>query len=188
MTDGSGSRGAPAADTRLPPTVSSPALLDRDADGPSDARFRQMVFDLLHLEAQMREARDRLGAALGISGPGYAILMTIARYQGEAGIRVRDVAARLHVTGAFVTAEVNKLVAGGQVAKSPDPADGRAVLLRLTPAALGQVRALTPQIRAVNDYFFGDLTRDEFEVLAAFGARVGGRSAAAFFDVVMPAA
>lgn len=169
---------------RLPATTSADALLD----GGSDERFRQMVFDLLHLEAQMREARDRLGAQIGVSGPAYAILMTVARYQAEKGVRVREVAAKLHVTGAFVTGEANKLVRQGLVEKHPDPSDRRGVLLRLAPDGEAKIGGLTPQIRAVNDYFFGDLSRDEFETLARLSARFGNRSAAAFFDVFQSAA
>ncbi len=168
----------------LPLTVSAENLLD---DG-SDERFRQMVFDLLHLEAQMREARDRLGAALSVTGPAYAILMTIARHQRTSGVRVHEVAAKLHVTGAFVTAEANKLVADGLVEKRADPADRRGVCLSLTPAAQQRIRALAPQIRAVNDYFFGDMSRAEFEALSNLAARLGNRSAAAYFDVFQPAA
>ena len=168
----------------LPLTVSAESLLDQG----SDERFRQMVFDLLHLEAQMREARDRLGGALGVTGPAYTILMTIGRYQAEEGVRVREVAAKLHVTGAFVTAEANKLVARGLVEKRADPADRRGVRLSLSVDAEARLRVLAPQIRAVNDYFFGDLSRAEFETLSGLAARFGKRSAAAFFDVFQPAA
>lgn len=185
---------------RLPLTVSSDALLDSEAAGRSDARFRQMIYDLLHMEAQLREARDRLGAALGIAGPAYAILMTIARADEPkdgaarrtadtaAGIRVRDVADRLHVSGAFVTAEANKLQQAGLVAKARDPDDGRAVRLHLTAEGRRRIIDLAPQIRAVNDHLFGDLTRDEFNVLARVAARTGRKSAAAFFDAFLPAA
>ncbi len=172
---------------RLPATVSAESLLE---DG-SDERFRQMILDLLHLEAQMREARDRLGAALGVTGPAYAILMTIGRSQGAdgvGGIRVREVAAKLHVTGAFVTGEANKLVIAGLVEKRPDPGDRRGVRLCLTSVAEAQVEALAPRIRAVNDYFFGDLSRTEFDTLSRLGARLGNRTAAAFFEVFQPAA
>ena len=169
---------------KLPPTVSTEALLD---DGADD-RFRQMLYDLLHLEAQMREARDRLGAELGVTGPTYAILMTIARYQGGGGIRVREVAAKLHVTGAFVTAEANKLVAAGVVGKRPDPGDRRGVRLALTAEGEARIEAIAPQIRAVNDYFFGDMTRAEFAAISKLAARLGNRSAAAFFEVFAPAA
>jgi len=167
------------ADFALPPTISSPNLLDDNGEQPSDRRFRQMIYDLLHLETQMRAARDRLGAAMGVSGPAYAILMAIAQFQDTdpsgAGLRVSDVAARLHVTGAFVTAEVNRLVAEGLIEKRRDPEDGRAVRLALSQAGAARVMALAPKIRAVNDHFFGDLSAVEFDTLSTIVARMGDR-------------
>ena len=118
--------------------------------------------------------------------------MTIARHHDPAGasigIRVRDAADRLHVSGAFVTSEANKLLQAGLVAKARDPDDGRAVRLRLTAQGRQRILDLAPQIRAVNDHLFGELTREEFDVLARVAARAGRKSAAAFFEAFLPAA
>lgn len=161
---------------RLPRTVSAQALLD----GSGDDRFRQMVYDLLHLEMQMREARDRLAAAMGVSGPAYAILMTIGQQPG--GIRVGDVAARLHVSGPFVTAEAGRLQQDGLVEKRVDPADRRAVLLHLSSEGRKRIDRLASGIRRVNDYFFGDLDRTEFDMLARIARRFGDKSVAALLE------
>jgi DNA-binding MarR family transcriptional regulator len=165
-------------------TVSAEALLDNG----SDARFRQLILDLLHFGAQVRDSRDRLGGMIGLSGPAYAMLVTITRQDDGAGIRVRDVAARLHVTGAFVTAEANKLVKRELIEKRPDPGDRRGVLLSLTDAGRREMAGLAPKIRAVNDYFFGDMSRAEFNALCKLSARLGARSAVAFFEVHQSAA
>ena len=66
-----------------------------------------------------------------------------------------------------------------------DVAEARLVL---TAEAERRITALAPQIRAVNDYFFGDLSRAEFDALSKLAARFGNRSAAAFFEVMAPAA
>lgn len=160
----------------LPLTTSTEALLE---DG-SDRRFRQMVYDLLHLEAQMREARDRLAAAMGVSGPAYAIMMVIGQ---NGGIRVGDVAARLHVSGAFVTVETGRLMRQGLVVKRQDPADRRAVLLRLSEEGRARIERIAPTIRVVNDYFFGDLTRAEFDVMSRVTRRLGEKSVSALLNV-----
>lgn len=165
----------------LPPTVTLDALLDREGGRATDRRFRQMLYDLLYLESRMREARDRLGGAIGLTGPGYTVLMTVAQYRDSsapgAGVRVRDVADRLHVSGAFVTAEVNRLVARGLVSKRPDPADGRAVRLVVTAAGHREICTLLPRIRAVNDHFFRGLSQAEFLTLSSLAARLGGQAA-----------
>lgn len=161
---------------RAPPTVSGEVLLEDGGDG----RFRQMVHDLLSLETQMRAMRDHFGAELGTSGPGYAVVMAVARLQGETGVGVNAVARYLHVTGPFVTAEAGKLVKAGLLAKQPNCQDRRGVLLTLAPEGERRVMEIAPLVRAANDYFFGSLTAREFAVLKGVAARLGKKSAGAF--------
>lgn len=155
-------------DFRLPPTVSSKALTE---DG-SDARFRQMVYDLFTVSVRMNAVRDALAKALGVSGPQYSILMAIARLEGSEGVPVNRVADQLHVTGPFVTVEAGKLVRRGFIEKRKNPGDGRSVLLRLSANGAKRLTALAPAVRAVNDRFFGALTRDEFLNLARIAAEL----------------
>jgi DNA-binding MarR family transcriptional regulator len=169
-------QGDGAAAFRPPLSTSAAALLENGSDG----RFRAMVYDLLALEAQMREARDRLAVEMGVSGPGYMIVMVIAQKQAE-GIGINSIARQLHVSGAFVTTEVGKLVRAGLVDKRRNPEDRRGVLLRLTAAGEARVKAIAPDIRAVNDYFFGDLRAAEFDSLSRLAARLGSKSAAECF-------
>jgi DNA-binding MarR family transcriptional regulator len=75
---------------------------------------------------------------------------------------VRRVADRLHVSGAFVTAETGKLVDRGLLEKRPNPRDRRGVLLSLTAAGRDRIEAVAPLIRAVNDRFFASLDGADF--------------------------
>lgn len=160
------------SDHPLPPTVSEPALLS----GGTDARFRQMVYDLFTVSVRMEAVRDALACELGVSGPQYSILMAIARLAGSDGVPVRSVADQLHVTGAFVTVEAGKLVRLKLVEKSPNPKDGRSVLLRLSERCAERLERLAPKVRAVNDRFFGVLDRGDFETLARAAAALVQRS------------
>jgi DNA-binding MarR family transcriptional regulator len=159
-------------DHPLPPTVSAPALLS----GGSDARFRQMVYDLFTVSVRMEAVRDALAKELGVSGPQYSILMAIARLAGSDGVPVRQVADQLHVTGAFVTVEAGKLVRLKLVEKSPNPNDGRSVLLRLSARGADRLERLAPKVCAVNDRFFGVLDRGDFETLARAASALVQRS------------
>jgi DNA-binding MarR family transcriptional regulator len=153
---------------RPPPTVSRPALLD---DGKTDRAFRRMVYDLMTVGARMQEVRDRLAAEMGVSGPQYAILMAIAHLQDEdGGAGVRAVARRLHVSGPFVTAQVNRLVDAGLVEKAPNPDDGRGVLLAIGAAGRAVIDRTAPSIRAANDTFFGNLDARDFDNLCRLAA------------------
>jgi len=150
----------------LSATVSASDLLE----GGSDARFRQLVYDLFTVSVRMEAVRDALARDLGVSGPQYSILMAIARLAGSDGVAVRLVADQLHVTGAFVTVEAGKLVRLGLVEKSPNPRDGRSVLLRLSERGGAALEDISPKVRSINDRFFGRLDRADFTNLARAAA------------------
>jgi len=157
-----------------PVSVSRRALLD--ADG-RDRSFRRTVHDLMTVGMRMQEVGNRLAAALGVTGPQYSILMAIAHLQDEAdGAGVRTVARRLHVSGPFITAQVNRLVADGLVDKSPDPDDGRAVRLQLSARGRRALEDLAPTIRAANDLFFAPLDAVDFAALSDIAARLEASS------------
>jgi len=143
-------------------TVSRRALLS----GGNDQLFREMVTDLITISLTMESVRATLGARIGITGPQYSILVAIFRMRPGEHVRVRDVAAYLHVSAAFVTAEAGKLAQGGLIQKLPSASDGRSRLLSLTRRGEAQLERLTPDIREVNDRFFASLDRSDFVCLS----------------------
>lgn len=150
----------------LPATVSRAALLDSG----SDERFRHLVYDLLTIATRMEAVREHLARQIGISAPQYSLVMAIAQFQGKVGVSVGALAKVLHVSSAFVASETGKLARQGLVVKRQNSKDRRGVLLSLTRAARQQIVRITPEIRAVNDRFFGPLSRAVFESLAATSA------------------
>ncbi|WP_436975885.1 MarR family winged helix-turn-helix transcriptional regulator [Nocardia salmonicida] len=82
-----------------------------------------------------REMERRVFAALGAAGhaeltPAKARL--VARI-GPTGTRLTDLAAQAQVTKQTASALADQLVRAGYLERVPDPSDGRARLLRLTP-------------------------------------------------------
>jgi DNA-binding MarR family transcriptional regulator len=121
----------------------------------------------------MQDVRDHLAAGIGVSGPQYAILMTIFHMRSEAeGAGVRAVGRRLHVSGPFVTAQANRLVELDLVEKRPNPADGRGVLLCLTAEGRRRISDAAPAIQEANDVFFAALSKVDFLVLGDIVARL----------------
>ena len=143
-------------------TVSRRALLS----GGNDQLFREMVTDLITISLTMESVRATLGARIGITGPQYSILVAIFRMRHGEHVRVRDVAAYLHVSAAFVTAEAGKLAQRGLIRKLTSTFDGRSRLLSLTRRGEAQLERLTPDIREVNDRFFASLDRSDFVCLS----------------------
>ncbi len=141
-----------------PLTVSHRALL---VDG-SDIEFRRLIVRLVQIEERLRHARAYLGRQAGLTGPQYSLLMAVAYLQGATGIAVRSLARELRVTSAFITSESRRLIERGLLAKRPNPHDSRSTLVTVTPAGRRAIERLVPEVRAVNDLFFGHLSRPAF--------------------------
>ena len=142
------------------PTISRSQLM---VDG-SDQAFRQFVHDMLAFSARLQAVRDQLGGAIGLSGTQYTVLIAIAHLSGAGGkVGVNQVAEHLHFSGAFITIEVNKLVATGLVEKEIDSEDRRRVVLRITAKARALLNELASVQRPVNDRLFDCLSASDFE-------------------------
>src|SRR5687768_9627871 len=150
---------------KTPLTVSRPALL---AQG-SDAEFRGLIHDLIAYGHRLDACRDAFAAIAGISGVQYEILMLVSRADG---LPVGEVAARLHRSGAFITIEANKMAERGILDKGSDPADGRKVLLKLTPAGFGLLERIAPYQQRVNDTLFEFVDARRFRELRALAAQL----------------
>jgi DNA-binding MarR family transcriptional regulator len=151
---------------QVPATVSATELLDRG----SDRQFRGLVQDLLTVARRLELARDYFGRLINVTGPQYHLLMTVAQLQGAQGVSVGTVAQAMHVSSAFVTAETGKLSGLGVLRKRPNPQDRRGALLSLTQGGRSKMDRIIPEIRAVNDLFFGRLDAHSFSDLCASAA------------------
>jgi len=165
------SKAKKAPNPLLPLSVSSEALL---VDG-SDIEFRELVHDMLAFGAIVQDVRNRLGALIGLSGTQYTILMAIARLADRASnLGVNELARHLHLSGAFVTIEVNNLVNEGLVPKTANPEDRRRVVLSLTQEGQLKLNQLGQVQQPANDSLFGDLTRAEFLALRKIMSKLAG--------------
>jgi DNA-binding MarR family transcriptional regulator len=147
----------------VPATVSATQLLNQG----SDRQFRGLVQDLLTIARRLETARDYFGSLINVTGPQYHLLMTVAQLQGTLGVSVGAVAQAMHVSSAFVTSETGKLCTLDLLRKRPNPQDRRGALLSLTQAGRLKMDRLIPEIRAVNDLFFGELKAQSFSELCS---------------------
>ena len=144
-------------------TVSRPALLDEG----SDAAFRELIHNLTAYAHHIVACRDGFGALIGLTGVQYEVLMIVRQFGGAEGISVGQLAARLHRSGAFATMATGKLAERDLIKKRTDPADGRRVLLVVSPSGEALVRSLASFQRQVNDVLFGGIDKRRFEALSA---------------------
>lgn len=161
-------------------TTTLPQLLD-DGD---DIKFRHLIYNVLAFSSRVDSVRNGLGALMGLTGTQYSVLITIRMLRGEGrSAGVVDVADYMHVTGAFVTSEINKLVKLGLVAKVPDETDRRRVSLSITPAGEERLAALLEHQVPVNDILFGNITREEFETLCSVFERLVDQGESAVVEI-----
>jgi DNA-binding MarR family transcriptional regulator len=149
-------------------TVARPELLDRNGDG----EFRRLLYNFFAFGSQLDEARGRFAAFIGLSPTQYMALIVISRADPKVEIGISQVASQLHLSSAFVTIEVNKLVGDGLVRKVPHSSDRRRVRLVVTPAGYDRLERLAAVQRPVNDALFATLDRQEFVHLAGIMTRL----------------
>ena len=147
-----------------PLTVTRRALLV----GGSDVEFRRLIYRLLLVEERLRRARDFLAKRIGLSGPQYTLLITVAYLQGATGITVRSLARNLRVTSAFITSESRRLIERRLLAKRTNPHDSRSTLISVTAAGRRRIDKLVPELRTVNNAFFGHVSAPSFRSAARF--------------------
>ncbi len=146
------------------PTVSHDSFLA----GGNDRQFRQMVHDALAFSARLEAARDGFARLIGLTGVQYTILIAVNHRQLVQKVSVSGVAEHLHLSGAFITNETNKLVRLGLLLKEQDPDDGRRLMLRTTPEAHRRLAELAEVQCEVNDELFAPLAESgNFEAFAA---------------------
>lgn len=144
-----------SSDEPFPPlSIDAPVWLR----GGSDTHFRELVYNLLSFSSQVLKSRESFAAYIGVTAPQHSILMAVA----EAGeVSVGQVAAALHVTSPFATAELRKLEKRGLIVRRTSPSDARSTIVTLTPLAKQLIREVAPMRRMVNEVVYGSLTAEE---------------------------
>ena len=142
--------------------------------------YRQMLTNFFALSARLEAARARIGALIGVSGPQWTMLMTIAECSPEPGIRASIIADKMNVSRPFVATETAKIIRAGLVLRRADPEDARSAMLTLTERGAQEIRRLMPTIQLVNDIGFSGFSRQQFQGFCHMLETLLKDSAAAF--------
>jgi DNA-binding MarR family transcriptional regulator len=109
--------------------------------------------------------RELLSHALPeLGGQGFSALAAIYR---RAPARASDIAHALGVDLSVVSRQVRVLLEAGYVEREPDPEDGRALLLSLTPQGMDALRASHRSMVAASAEVLSDWDEEEIESLTA---------------------
>jgi DNA-binding MarR family transcriptional regulator len=105
------------------------------SNGTAETRPRDLgqAFEFMRalwaVDHQLQSASKRLEASAGVTGPQRMVIRLVGRFPG---ISAGQVSELLHLHPSTLTGILKRLVRAGQVARRPDPADGRRALLVLT--------------------------------------------------------
>ena len=144
-----------------PLTISRPELLVRG----SDAMFRQMVHNLFAFASRHEAIRAGHGARIGLTGIEYTFLIAVRHLEDDGDVSVKRLAEHLHLSGAFATTMIGKLIKRGLVNKEVDAGDRRRVFVKVTSRGHDLLSELGRAQRKVNDVQFGCLSKAEFTAL-----------------------
>jgi len=108
--------------------------------------------------------------ALGLTFGQARALRFVVRH--EAGLRMGDLAQLLEIVPRSATTAVDTLEAAGVVARTPDPVDGRSVLVAATPVGTALIERIDARKRANATALFSGLEKDERGELVALLTKV----------------
>jgi DNA-binding MarR family transcriptional regulator len=100
------------------------------------------------------EIRSRLRSTFGITLPRFDLMAQLERY--PQGLRMGELSKRMMVTGGNVTGITDQLEQEKLVVRVPDPKDGRAYSVKLTPAG----RKAFATMAAVHEGWIAELLQD----------------------------
>ena len=143
-----------------------------DEIAPDDARLREFIADFSAASASMRTLRRCLAEAVGLTSAEHSVVLGIWYCERKGDTSVRQLADHLHVAAAHVTAEIGKLEEAGLVEKTPDPADKRAVVVRLTDEGHRLLDRLAPILRDVNMSVLAGLSYEDMAIAHRFLSRM----------------
>ncbi len=152
---------APKAAVKAALTISRPEML---VNG-SDQEFRRLVHSLFGFFSRHQTIREGHAAVIGLAGIEYTTLISIRHLAALGDVHVRAVADHLYLSGAFVTAVTNKLMAKGLIEKASHPVDRRRLSLTVTARGAELLERLAPTQTMVNDVQFDCLSAKEFHQL-----------------------
>ena len=100
------------------------------------------------------EIRSRLRTEFGITLPRFDLMAQLER--APKGLKMGELSRRMMVTGGNVTGITDQLEQEGLVARVPDPKDGRAFSVKLTPAG----RKAFAQMAEVHESWVAELLQE----------------------------
>jgi DNA-binding MarR family transcriptional regulator len=131
------------------------------AGGSLDKEVRELTGLMFAALSRFQVIRRTFARALKLSSSEFAVVISLHDLQDGRGIRIRELAEKLHVAAANVTATVKRLEARGWVVKALDPADSRALSIKLDKNSRKRLDRFFETIHPVNEIWFAHVTQHD---------------------------
>ena len=152
------------------PTTDSAPRAEPAAPARVSAGLERSLSQVGRAILRLEVPRDALPDGTTVSRTGYWVLVRVSEV-GPA--RLSDVAATVELDLSTISRQIRDLVAAGLIARTPDPADGRAALLSLTERGRSVLEAVSESRRRVLALAIADWTDEERNALASGLLRLG---------------
>jgi len=112
------------------------------------SKNREILFLISDVGRLLRTYADQKARHFGMTRAQWAVLLKLERYEGA---NQSDLAEFLEIQPITLTRLVDRLCDSGLIERRPDPADRRAKLLYLTPAARPLIEKISDKIEVLAD-------------------------------------
>jgi DNA-binding MarR family transcriptional regulator len=130
-----------------------------------DVSSLEVVGRVLRAAQYVERAREAALSAHGLSLGDFDVLATLRR-AGGSGVNPKELASSALITSGAMTSRLDRLQTAGLVERSPDPADRRAVRVRLTAAGRQAADRALADVLAAHEHLLEPLTRRERDAAA----------------------
>lgn len=103
----------------------------------------------------------------GLSMADFDVLNTLRRVSDQRGSKPTDLARSSLITTGAMTSRLDRLEQSGLISRTPDPADRRGVLVRLTPRGSRLARQVLQEVIAAQEVFLEPLGQHDRESIAS---------------------
>lgn len=136
-----------------------------DVVGKNQEAARQFAWAIASVNFHLQEISNFWAKTLGISGPQWMILMTLADLDRGEGTSVKAVSKMLYVDPSFVTTQSKLLEKKGLVRRRTSEDDARVVQMSLTDKTYKHLASLASQQDSLNDFIFTEIDDRELAEL-----------------------
>jgi DNA-binding MarR family transcriptional regulator len=136
------------------------------SDPRVDASPLEVVGRLLLCAGYLERAIVAALEPFGLSFGDFDVLNTVRRRAEEQGTKPRDLARSSLVTSGAMTSRLDRLERAGLIARAPDPADRRGVLVRLTDRGRRLAEQSLQAVMAADEAFLEPLSQRQRDSVA----------------------